>query len=276
MIRPRSGSDAVDVRLATREDGDPVLAQRRYYRRTADDYDDRHTAAADEHYLALRHIAAYLQWIGARTVLDTGCGTGRAMRYLRDALPGVQVFGNDPSAELLRVASERHGLAPESLTCASSDPLPFADASFDAVIETGVLHHVARPDIVVAEMLRVARRAVFLSDDNIYGVGSLTSRLAKLGLRRAGLLDGVQALRRRHRGGWYYSEGDGIAWSYSVFDSRAALRAACASVVVVPTSPGAAPWVPVLQSAHCLLCGFKSPLPDRAPAPVADYAGSSS
>ncbi len=274
MIRPHPGSDGVDATLDPSDDSAVALAQRRYYRDTADRYDDWHTAVPDEHYVALRHIAAYLQWIGARTVLDTGCGTGRAMRYLREALPGVEVFGNDPSAALLRVASERHGVPAESLTCAPSDPLPYADGSFDAVIETGVLHHVARPDVVVSEMLRVARQAVFLSDDNIYGVGPLASRVAKLGLRRAGLLDAVNGLRRRHRGGWYYSERDGIAWSYSVFDSRAALRDACASVVVVPTSPGAAPWVPVLQSAHCLLCGFKAPLPDRAAGN--GYAGSSS
>jgi len=271
MIHPRAGSHGVDL---TRDDRVATLAQRRYYRQTAERYDDQHTAREDEHYVALRHIAAYLHWIGAHTVLDTGCGTGRAMRYLRDALPGVEVFGNDPSAELLRVAGERHGVPAESLTCARSDPLPFADGSFDAVIETGVLHHVPRPDVVVAEMLRVARRAVFLSDANIYGVGPLTSRVAKLGLRRVGLLDAVNGLRRRHRGGWYYTEGDGVAWSYSVFDSRAALLDACASVVVVPTSPAPAPWVPVLQSPHCLLCGFRAPLPDRAVA--AAYAGSSS
>ncbi len=273
MNRPRPGFHGVDVTLDGPDDPAATVAQRRYYRQTAEHYDERHTGREDEHYVALRHVAAYLQWIGARTVLDTGCGTGRAMRYLRDALPGVQVFGNDPSAELLAVATERYGVPARSLTCARSDPLPFADGAFDAVIETGMLHHVARPDVVVAEMLRVARKAVFLSDDNIYGVGPLASRVAKLGLRRVGLLDAVNSLRRRHRGGWYYSEADGIAWSYSVFDSRAALLAACASVVVVPTAPDPAPWLPLLQSTHCLLCGFKAPLPDRAGA--AGYGDSS-
>jgi SAM-dependent methyltransferase len=245
-----------------------VLAQQGYYRRMADRYDELHTSSEDEHYVALRHVAAYLQWIGARTVLDTGCGTGRAMRFLHEALPEVHVHGNDPSAELLEIASERHGLPAESLTCAPSDPLPFADASFDAVIATGMLHHVPQPDVVVAEMLRVARLAVFISDDNIYGAGPLANRLAKLGLRRVGLLGVVNTLRRRGRA-WYYNDTDGIAWSYSVFDSYNTLRDVCAAVVVLPTSPGPAPRLPILQSAHCLLCGFRQPLPDRPPAYVA-------
>lgn len=242
-------------------------AQRRYYGETADRYDDWHTTGHDEHYVALRHIAAYLQWIGARSVLDTGCGTGRAMRFLADALPGIEIHGNDPSAELLEVARERHGVPPGALTRASSDPLPFADGAFDAVIETGVLHHVPRPDAVVAEMLRVARLAVFISDNNVYGHGSLPSRMAKLGLSRLGLLSSVNRLRRHGRS-WYYSELDGVAWSYSVFDSRPALREACESVLVLPTAPDPAAAMPVLQSTHCLLCGFKGPLPERAPAPA--------
>jgi SAM-dependent methyltransferase len=243
--------------------GNVTESQADYYRRIAERYDELHTIREDEHYVALRHIAAYLQWIGASTVLDTGCGTGRAIRYLGRALPDLRVQGNDPSPDLLSVATERYGIPRGDLRCVPSERLPYPDRSFDAVIETGVLHHVPKPELVVSEMLRVARLAVFLSDDNIYGVGSPPSRLAKLALSRLGLL---AAVNRRRRGGqpWYYTDVDGVAWSYSVFDSLGAIRARCVSVLVIPTSSGRAPLLPLLQSAHCLVCGFKEPLPDRA------------
>jgi ubiquinone/menaquinone biosynthesis C-methylase UbiE len=240
--------------------GAPTQAE--HYRRTGARYDELHTARDDEHYLALGHIAAYLRWIGARTALDTGCGTGRAIRFLGRALPDVHVRGNDPSQELLSIAVERHGVPPGDLDCASSEQLPYPDGSFDAVIETGMLHHVPKPELVVAEMLRVARLAVFISDDNTYAHGPLTRRLAKLALSRARLL-GVVNRGRRGLQAWHYSESDGIAWNYSVFDSLAAIRRACASVVVVSTSPERTPLIPLLQSTHCLICGFVQPLPDR-------------
>jgi len=261
----RTESDVPSDGLGPHSTGDAVAAQRRYYHDTADRYDDWHTVQADEHYVALRHVAAYLQWIGARSLLDTGCGTGRGMRFLARALPGLEVHGNDPSAELLAVGRERHGIPAGALTCSASDPLPFDDGAFDAVIEIGVLHHVPRPDDVIAEMLRVARLAVFISDNNVYGHGPLHRRLAKLGLRQAGLLGSVNRLRRGGRS-WHESERDGVAFSYSVFDSRPVLRAACDTVLVLPTAPDTAASMPLLESTHCLLCGFKAPLPDRAQA----------
>lgn len=245
----------------------PIAVQRDYYARTAGQYDEWHTMDPhDEHYRALRHVVAYLLWIGCSSVLDTGCGTGRGMRYIADALPGVRVHGNDPSAELLALAAERNGLPSERLDCSSSENLPYPDDAFDAVVETSVLHHVPRPELVISEMLRVARRAVFLSDTNIYGAGPPPARIIKLGLAKAGLLRPVLRLRRGGRE-WVYTEGDGVAWSYSVFDSYPALESACAEVVVVPTSAGrrGVGALPLLLSPHCLVCGFKEPLPSRSP-----------
>jgi hypothetical protein len=103
-------------------------------------------------------------------------------------------------------------------------------------------------------MLRVARRAVFISDANVYGQGSVPARLVKLGLARTGMLRAVSRLRR---GGneWYASDEDGIAWSYSVYDSRKLVAAACQAVDIVPTAGGTR--FPLLRSTHCLLCGIK-------------------
>ncbi len=174
----------------------PGTDQRAYYAATAERYEADHMHDGDEHDLALRHIAFYLEWISARSVLDTGCGTGRALRFLREALPNASVRGNDPSPELLAIAVRDHGVPAEVLDCCSSDRLPYEDSSFDAVVATGVLHHVADPGKVVAEMLRVARLAVFISDSNIYGQGGRISSLVKRLLASAHLLRPVNWVRR--------------------------------------------------------------------------------
>lgn len=179
------------------------------------------------------------------------------MRYLIEHLPRARVRGSDPSEALLGIARSDHGVSADLLDCASSERLPYSARSFDAVVETGVLHHVPRPDLVVSEMLRVARKAVFLSDSNIYGQGGLPKRLAKLVLARSGLL---KALNRFRRGGhnWYCSESDGIAYSYSVFDSYQALNSACEQVVVIATQ--GSDRFPLLTAGHVLMCGFKERL----------------
>jgi ubiquinone/menaquinone biosynthesis C-methylase UbiE len=244
----------------------PAKRQRAYYAGTADHYEADHVVEGDEHYFALRHIAFYLNWIDARSVLDTGCGTGRAIRFLRESLPNASIRGNDPSEELLAIAARDHGVPSDTLDCCSSERLPYEDSSFDAVVATGVLHHVAEPGKVVAEMLRVAKLAVFISDCNVYGQGGRFTRLAKRLLANAHLLRSVNWVRR---GGhdWYYSPGDGIAYSYSVYDSMSQLRAGCASIVVIPTLPsGMTGSSPLSGSSHCLVSAFKTALTIASPA----------
>ncbi len=55
----------------------------------------------------------------------------------------------------------------------------FEDSSFDMVCEFGMLHHVRYPEKVISEMLRVASKAIYISDCNNFGSGSLLSRSAK-------------------------------------------------------------------------------------------------
>jgi ubiquinone/menaquinone biosynthesis C-methylase UbiE len=231
--------------------------QLQYYRDTASTYTTKHVHESDEHYTAFHLIRSLCSDLNITSILDTGCGTGRGVNYFKTYFPQCKVIGNDVSADLLKIATEQYKIPSEDLICCSSYELPFADKSFDIVTEFGILHHVAEPNRVVAEMLRVARKAIFISDSNRFAQGSLTSCLVKLLLYKTGLW---WSLRWLANGGkrWNYSEGDGIYYSYSVFDNLKVIDAACSKVFAIPTVavPGAA-ISPLLFAPHVLLCGFK-------------------
>ncbi|MCZ7588790.1 MAG: methyltransferase domain-containing protein [Gaiella sp.] len=91
---------------------------------------------------------------GDERVLDVGCGTG-ALAYALAPLVG-EVVGVDASEEYLALAREH---APPGCTFVLGDAaaLPFPYGDFDLVGCLRVLHHVRRPELVVAEMARVTR-----------------------------------------------------------------------------------------------------------------------
>jgi len=123
-----------------------------------DEY-DRMAAMADRHwwYRATRHalddlLAPHLQ-PGGR-VLDAGGGTGSTGSWLA---AGHDLVALDPVAAALATYA---GRAPGSHGVAGSlGALPFADASFDAVVCVTVLYHAAidDPAAAVAELARVTR-----------------------------------------------------------------------------------------------------------------------
>lgn len=84
--------------------------------------------------------------------------------------------------------------------------------------EFSILHHVQHPAAVVGEMLRVARKAVVIVDCNRFGQGSWPARLFKLLLYKIGLWHAFNFVRTRGKR-YQISEGDGLFYSYSVYDS---------------------------------------------------------
>ncbi len=86
-------------------------------------------------------------------VLDVGCGPGGLTRRLVDL--GCTVTGCDPSATFAAAAAER---VPEAeVVSASAEDLPFAEASFDAVLAQLVVNFMADPEAGAREMARVTR-----------------------------------------------------------------------------------------------------------------------
>jgi ubiquinone/menaquinone biosynthesis C-methylase UbiE len=240
--------------------------QRRYYADTADRYDEMHVHADDEHYVALRYISGLLNQLGAESVLDVGCGTGRGVQFLRAHNPGLRVIGVEPVQELLEQGVTNHRIPREAILQGSGERLPFDSQRFDAVCELGVLHHIADPGVVVSEMTRVARRAVFLSDGNMFGIGSVPSRLAKLALRKVRLWDVANRIRSRGRA-YRLSVDDGVSYPYSVFESYRDLAEWADRVIMIPTvSVPSGSWLhPLLTTSHLLLAAIREPPDARAP-----------
>jgi ubiquinone/menaquinone biosynthesis C-methylase UbiE len=194
--------------------------QRRYYEQTAQDYDRMHVSPYDEHAAALSRITSALGRIEASSVLDVGAGTGRGIRHLLEARPELTIKGVEPVEALIDQAISANGVPGDALIVGTGENLPFPDRSFDAVMSLGVLHHVPEPSRVVAEMLRVARRGIFISDNNRFGRGRLPTRLLKLALAKGHLWKLAFRMRRLGRD-YVVSDEDGLAYSYSVYDSVA-------------------------------------------------------
>ena len=84
-------------------------------------------------------------------VLDLGCRAGALTRHF---LEGNRVVGLDVDAAALAKAAE---LGIEPVQANVEDPLPFEDASFDAVVAGELFEHLRFPDALVAEIRRVLR-----------------------------------------------------------------------------------------------------------------------
>ncbi len=236
---------------------DEAKKQIDYYRATAHLYEDRHVSPGDEHYIALNHISAFIRILGIKSVLDVGCGTGRGVKYFCEKHPELLVNGVEISADLLKVAVSKNGIPPARLVRGDGCFLPFQDGSLDSVVALGVLHHIKTPDQVVESMLRVARKAVFISDGNRYGVGALWRKLAKLAFFKLGTWKLVSHLKTYGRG-YTFSEEDGIGFSYSVFDSLPLLRKRAKRIVAIPTAgDGDLSTIPLLGASHLLICAIK-------------------
>lgn len=203
--------------------------QRRYYARAATEYDNSHSR---DHDLAITFLLGWMRANNCTSLLDIGSGTGLFVRRVLDEFPEANAVGIEPVPELRAVGYRNHGLSQSHLRAGNAVSLDFPDDSFDVVTEFGMLHHVKKPRTVIAEMLRVARKAVLISDCNNFGQGRVLSRFLKQTMNALGLWGAFDTLRTLGRG-YQYSEGDGVFYSYSVFNDWSLLREACREVLVM-------------------------------------------
>lgn len=112
-------------------------------------YDGRWRKFADR-------LVAHFGLSAGDKVLDVGCGKGFLAYELAQSVPGLEVYGLDISSYAIDNAKPE--VLP-TLVVGTADKLPFADASFDAVVSLGTLHNlpVERALAAFSEIARVSR-----------------------------------------------------------------------------------------------------------------------
>jgi ubiquinone/menaquinone biosynthesis C-methylase UbiE len=121
---------------------------------------DGHAAADDYDVFApeasARIVEAFVRLTGLKPgarVADLGCGSGAFTALLARA--GYVCVGLDISPQLVAVGRRKH---PEiAFVEGDIERLPFADAGFDGVLLSGVVHHFPDPSPCAAEVFRVLR-----------------------------------------------------------------------------------------------------------------------
>jgi ubiquinone/menaquinone biosynthesis C-methylase UbiE len=228
--------------------------QREYYRKTAADYNKMHMDEQDEHYFAASILAGTLDFLKVKTILDVGAGTGRVVAYLKPKISSVKIIGVEPVKEL-REIGYANGLNPDELIDGNGLNLGFETNSFDLVCAFGVLHHVKEPENVIAEMLRVAKTGIFISDCNNFGNGSYAARTAKQWINALGLWPLANWIKTRGKG-YTITPGDGLAHSYSVFNNFKQISASCKTIHITNTiGNGISPYK---NASHVALLGIKN------------------
>jgi ubiquinone/menaquinone biosynthesis C-methylase UbiE len=112
------------------------------------DYQDARVAATQA------RLESLLTLSGEEHALDVGTGAGELALALAPLV--ATVIGLDLVPEMLAEGRKR---APENVELVEGDAtaLPFEPGVFDLVCSARTLHHVARPELVLAEMNRVLR-----------------------------------------------------------------------------------------------------------------------
>ena len=116
----------------------------------------------------------------ARRVLEIGCGTGSGTQVLKKRFPAAEITAVDLSPEMVRIASVK--VPGVKFEPADASRLPFADASFDLVVQNNVpvyFHEIAR---VLAPAGRVLITSTFGPNTPYYTPHNvLKKRFGKLG-----------------------------------------------------------------------------------------------
>ncbi|MCX7101575.1 MAG: class I SAM-dependent methyltransferase [Methylobacter sp.] len=231
-----------------------IEQQRRYYAETANLYDTLHVSEEEnEHFFALSFLIGMLDYLQIKSILDIGSGTGRALCHLKEMRPELRLMGIEPVKELREVGYSK-GLSELELIEGDVNSLQFDKNEFDLVCEFGVLHHIRKPEQAVSEMLRVAKKGILISDSNNFGQGSPSSRAIKQLINSLGLWPIFDLIKTRGKG-YTISEGDGLGYSYSVFNNYKQIDEQCKIIHLLNTINGGIN--PYKTASHVALLGLK-------------------
>jgi SAM-dependent methyltransferase len=113
----------------------------------------------------------------ADRVLDAGCGTGRALEPLRDAVgPDGLVVGVDLTGAMLAAAARAGRDRAARLLLADVIALPLRSETLDAVFAAGLVAHLPHPAENLRELRRVVRTGGTLALFHPIGRAALAAR----------------------------------------------------------------------------------------------------
>jgi len=112
--------------------------------------------------------------------------------------------------------------------------LSFSDASFDIVCASAIMHHVSDPAAVIAEMFRVAKKGVLISDHNNFAFGGALAQRVRMLLYCLGLLNAATFIKQGFRRQGYTDE-DGWWYPYSLFNNFSQIAGLLDTMQIVPT-----------------------------------------
>jgi ubiquinone/menaquinone biosynthesis C-methylase UbiE len=201
-----------------------------YYNQTSDSYESNHVCSNDEHFNALEYSFPLIESLNINSILDVGCGTGRALKWVQQRISDITLIGIDPSPDLLLKAKE--SLPNVSFHEGTGEKLPFSDNSIDFVIATGIMHHVDDPEMCIREMFRVCRKAILISDHNNFAFGSILTRRIRLTLFALSLLKIFTFVKQgfKKKG---YSEEDGYWYAYSLINDFGLIHSLAKQVFIL-------------------------------------------
>ncbi|MEV0253383.1 methyltransferase domain-containing protein [Streptomyces sp. NPDC050732] len=126
---------------------------------------------------AYRAAVAELSLAAGSSVLDAGCGTGRALPALRDAVgPSGVVLGADLTPAMLEAATRAGRGHDGRLLLADVARLPLRARSLDAVFGAGLIAHLPEPAENLSELRRVVRPGGLLALFHPIGRAALAAR----------------------------------------------------------------------------------------------------
>jgi ubiquinone/menaquinone biosynthesis C-methylase UbiE len=195
-----------------------------FYERTGNQYNRWHCnpSYVSSHDFAVAELLRTMSQTQAKSLLDVGCGTGRATRAALDK--GYEATGLDIASSLLDIAHRELGIPRERLLLGDATQLPFPADSFDIGCALGALHHSAQPAKIISELIRVSRKGIIVSDEANHFAGGVKRLLLKMGLFKPVYWVLFRRPPRTQRRATL-SEDDGPAFTFSMEEVIPTLRA---------------------------------------------------
>ncbi len=140
----------------------------------------------DGTFMFYQHVQACQIALGARRILDFGAGRGAALvkameegRSYAVHLLDLRSLGAHVTACDIDDAVLGHPAADEKLLMESDTRLPFDDSSFDIIVSDFAFEHIARPEAIAAELVRVLRPGgtICARTPNRYGYVAIAASL---------------------------------------------------------------------------------------------------